>query len=417
MLKKFLRRLWQPPRAHGDVIEDRTVSFLELFYDLVYVVVIAGASSALAHHMTIPAIIEFVVIFSLIWLAWLNGTTYYDAHGREDIRTRFYTFVQMALLVPLAVYVGEAVTGGPEFALIYAAFMALLWWLWFTVYRIDRREKNVQATGAQRYLVLMTITVIAMIISAFQGGEGRLIIWTLLVVMWLVAAFIMLRNSHNFGDGVAFVHSTVERFDLFTIIVLGEVVVGVVEGLSDAHKDGLTLVTAFFALIIGFGLWWNYFDWVGRRLPRTDIRALPIWIHPHLPLSMSIVGAGASMISIIEHATESHAPLIASGLLSGSVAIGLLSLVLIMWSLDDYERLKALYRPTMFVMVIGAGIALLIGIWRPRSLILVVSLTSVLSLIWAFGIWRWMQVTEDESLHQEAPENGSHRHPSVSAET
>jgi hypothetical protein len=47
-LDQFRRYFWQPPRAHGDVIEDRSVSFLELFYDLVYVVVIARA----AHHLS-----------------------------------------------------------------------------------------------------------------------------------------------------------------------------------------------------------------------------------------------------------------------------------------------------------------------------------------------------------------------------
>ena len=30
MFKLFLRRFWQPPRPHGEVVEDRTVSFLEL---------------------------------------------------------------------------------------------------------------------------------------------------------------------------------------------------------------------------------------------------------------------------------------------------------------------------------------------------------------------------------------------------
>jgi hypothetical protein len=36
-----LRRWFlRPPRPHGEVIEDRTVSFLELFYDLVYVVLV-----------------------------------------------------------------------------------------------------------------------------------------------------------------------------------------------------------------------------------------------------------------------------------------------------------------------------------------------------------------------------------------
>jgi hypothetical protein len=53
VLAEFRHRFWMPPRAHGDIIEDRTVSFLELFYDLVYVVVIGRAAHTLArtHHV------------------------------------------------------------------------------------------------------------------------------------------------------------------------------------------------------------------------------------------------------------------------------------------------------------------------------------------------------------------------------
>ena len=50
-LNLFRRYFWKPPRAHGDVIEDRSVSFLELFYDLVSVVVIARAAHTLAEHV------------------------------------------------------------------------------------------------------------------------------------------------------------------------------------------------------------------------------------------------------------------------------------------------------------------------------------------------------------------------------
>jgi hypothetical protein len=42
---RFKRWFWQPPRAHGDIIADRQVSALELFYDLVYVAVIGQAAT------------------------------------------------------------------------------------------------------------------------------------------------------------------------------------------------------------------------------------------------------------------------------------------------------------------------------------------------------------------------------------
>ena len=65
----FRRHFWQPPRAHGDVIEGREVSFLELFYDLVYVVVISQATRHLAGDVTWAGVGRFAVVFGLIWLA------------------------------------------------------------------------------------------------------------------------------------------------------------------------------------------------------------------------------------------------------------------------------------------------------------------------------------------------------------
>ena len=50
--RRFRRWLWRPPRPHGEIIADRNVSFLELFYDLVYVAVIAQAAHHLAEHVT-----------------------------------------------------------------------------------------------------------------------------------------------------------------------------------------------------------------------------------------------------------------------------------------------------------------------------------------------------------------------------
>ena len=120
MLSEFRRRFWQPPRPHGDVVADRSISFLELFYDLVYVVTVAVSAGTLARDISWQTVAEFTVVFGLIWLAWFNGTVLHDLHGREDIRTRAYTFGQMLLIVLLAVYVGDAAgDGGREFALIY----------------------------------------------------------------------------------------------------------------------------------------------------------------------------------------------------------------------------------------------------------------------------------------------------------
>ena len=74
-LRAGLRRWFlQPPRPHGEVIEDRTVSFLELFYDLVYVVLIAQVAHTLAEDVSWSGVLDFAVVFGLIWIGWFNGT-------------------------------------------------------------------------------------------------------------------------------------------------------------------------------------------------------------------------------------------------------------------------------------------------------------------------------------------------------
>ena len=129
----FKRWFWRPPRPHGETIAGRTVSFLELFYDLVYVAVIVQAAHHLAEHVTVRGVAEFAVVFALIWIAWVNGSLYLELHGREDGRTRSVVFVQMGILVLLAVFTAEAAgDSGRGFALVYAAFLAVLTWLWYS---------------------------------------------------------------------------------------------------------------------------------------------------------------------------------------------------------------------------------------------------------------------------------------------
>jgi low temperature requirement protein LtrA len=51
---------------------------------------------------------EFAVVFALIWIAWINGSLYLELHGREDGPTRSIVFVQMGIVVLLAVFTADA---------------------------------------------------------------------------------------------------------------------------------------------------------------------------------------------------------------------------------------------------------------------------------------------------------------------
>ncbi len=384
-LARFRAAFWQPPRAHGDVIEDRSVSFLELFYDLVYVVVISRASHTLAEHLTMSGVVEFAAVFGLIWIAWVNGTIYQDLHGRDDGRSRTFVFLQMLILAVLAVFTADA-TGesGAQFAWVYTAFLLLLTWLWYSVRRQDAEE---YMGITKRYLMGMVLSVSVMAASALVPDRARLVIWIVFVVGWATGNLAL---GRRLDSSLTYSASLIERFGLFTIIVLGEVVVGVVTGLSESGRTFPSLVTGVVGLMIGFGLWWTYFDFVGSRSPRPGARAFSEWTGAHLPVSMAIAASGAAMVSMVEHGADDRASASAAWLLSGSVGFAVVSLILLMRTLSDYERFGSIYGPLEKAMLVSAGGVLIVGWLRPAPWLLVSLIVLIMSFGWVTAFYHTM---------------------------
>lgn len=364
-----------------------------MFYDLVYVVVLARAARTLAEQVSWRGFFEFAVIFGMLWMAWMNGTIYHEFHGREDGRTRVFVFLQMLLLAVLAVFTGEAAgESGTPFAITYTVFLMMLIWLW---HRVRRRDAKEFREVAGRYQIGMWGSVLVIAISAGLPSDLRMMVWSVFVLAWIVGGA-LLSPLPRFQLGVTATHSLVERFGLFVIIVLGEVVVGVVDGLSNARQSPRSIATGMLGLLVGFAYWWTYFDFVGRRLPRNSGPSLAGWIYGHLPVTLSIAAAGAAMVSLVEHAEDQRAPIPTAWLLAVSVSIGLLGLVLKIRTLQDYERLKSLYQPASVAMTTAAGAALLAGWWRPAPWLLALTLIVVLAGTWLFAVDRWLRIEESD---------------------
>jgi len=390
--ERFRRWFWRPPRPHGETIVDRRVSPLELLYDLVYVAVIGQAAHHLAEDVTGRAILDFAIVFSLIWIAWVNGSLYIELHGREDGRTRSIVFVQMGILALLAAFAGDA--GGADgrgFAVVYSAFLGVVAVLWFLVRRQDRIEGSdfVAATG--RYTAVIGLLAVATFVSALVSVDLRLTIWAGCIAAWIALMVYQGRRPIGIERGIVPTDSLVERFGLFTIIVLGEVVFGVVEGLSVAERDVKTIATGMLALGLGFGFWWIYFDIVGGRLPKGDGRSLVSWTLSHLPITMAIAAGGAASVSLIAHAHDQGAPPDTAVLLAGAVAVGLLAEIPTVRALADADRLRTVFRPLQAAMALGAAAALIAGFARPDPLLLALILGAVLSVLWFFAVSRFLR--------------------------
>jgi low temperature requirement protein LtrA len=298
----------------------------------------------------------------------------------------------MGLLALLAVFTGGAADAtGTQFAVVYALFLLLMGWAWYSVRELDRLERPEFLRITAFYVGGMIVSTLVVGATAVMPAAWRLPIWTIFLAGWIGFMLMGSRSQGPQSEGIVPTDSLVERFGLFTIIVLGELILGVVTGLSAAGPDPVTIATGSLAMVIGFGMWWIYFDLVGRRLPRGGRGTVWTWMLSHLPIQLAIVGCGAAIVSLIEHAHDGTTPESTALLLGGSTAIGLVALIVTERSLEDAVRLQDVYRPLGAVLAAGAAIALLAGWLAPPPWVLAAVLVAILTVLWFFVVARMIR--------------------------
>ena len=135
---RLRRALWQPPRPHGEQPRERTVGPLELFYDLAAVVLVAQAGHHLAGHLGWGGLGEYTVVFTLVWIAWVNGSLHHELHGHEDARARLTFLLQILVLAAMGAFIPEADGArGAAFAVAAGVLFAVLAVLWLLAARGD----------------------------------------------------------------------------------------------------------------------------------------------------------------------------------------------------------------------------------------------------------------------------------------
>ena len=81
------------------------------------------------------------MVFTLVWIAWLNGSLHHELHGREDDRARSTFLLQILLLAAMGAFIPEA--DGPRgaaFAIASGLLFAVLTMLWLLAARRDPPE-------------------------------------------------------------------------------------------------------------------------------------------------------------------------------------------------------------------------------------------------------------------------------------
>jgi low temperature requirement protein LtrA len=391
LLRRLRAQLWQAPRAHGEILRDRSVGPLELFYDLVVVVLVGQAAHHLAPHLSWPGLGQFAAIFAIVWLAWFNGTLHHELHGREDVRARNTFLVQILLLVLLGAFIPEAGHAhGRAFAIDAAllfGFLALLWW------RAGRGDVAAFATTTRIYVWATLTLAVALAASAALPADARLVAWGSLAAVYLFAIVTVFAvASPAVAASLTITSALTERFGAFVIIVLGETVTGVVTGLTDDPTRAISLAVGLMAILVGFGSWWTYFDFAGHRELRETRPAALVWMLAHLPISAAIAAMGAAMVTLVQQAGAGRTSAPAAWILGGGAVVMLIFITAQITCLRAWNQDRSLYRPLSIVCLGTCLVPIVAGLLRPNPLALAALLVFAFAVPWTFAVIRRAQL-------------------------
>lgn len=118
------RTIWEPPRLRSDEGEssERRATWLELFFDLVFVVAIAELARYLSHHLSLSGLLEFTILFVPVWWCWIGATFYATRFDTDDLSDRLITFVQMAIIAIMAANIPDGLgSSSVGYSLTYVA--------------------------------------------------------------------------------------------------------------------------------------------------------------------------------------------------------------------------------------------------------------------------------------------------------
>ena len=388
-----------PDDPHLNTDAHLKVSWLELFYDLVYVATVVQLGNKLSDDLSPEGFLGFILLFVPIWWVWMGMTLYANRFVADDLPHHLLVFGQIFVVSVLAISVYDALgETSIAFALSYAAARGLLVIMYLRTARFVKSARPL----IRRYTIGFSIAAAFWVVSVFVPPPLRFVLWgvALLIDFYIPLSSASQRLQKDLPPSS---HHLPERMGLFTIIVFGESFIKVIGGFSGHEVELFRAVEAAFGLVLVGCLWWIYFENIAEHAVNWA-RGAQIWLYAHLPLQLGLVALAVGVYKLVTlHDVEHGLPDEYRWLISFSVALILITTAIIeMFTLKHEGERPG--RPEILVHITGAVIALLVGIFGTgmNEMNVIVVLTGVCAAQVAFDLYRRIgTVVTGEKPHHE----------------
>lgn len=288
----MLQRWFHLPRLHVPSHHaERKVSWLELFYDLVYVAAIIQLGDALSHHVDLLGVLGFAAVLAPLWLTWTGFTFFSNRFVVDDALHRGLVFLQMFGIGGVALSVSGVLEGDlAPFTVTYALTRLTLAAMYLRAWRHTEAGRDLSAHFAQRIGLGALCWLGTTLLSAPWVYLGWLICMGIDLSVALGA-----KGRDLSGRYTPDIHHMSERYGIFTLIVLGESFVKLIAGVSGVEISSSHAAMAAVGLLVTISLWWIYFDDVaGSRIKNLRMATL-IWVYSHMPMTIAVTAVGVAI--------------------------------------------------------------------------------------------------------------------------
>ena len=367
------------------------VTYIELFFDLVFVFAITQLSHGLLHHLTPLGAFQAALLFLAVWWVWIYTcwiTNWLDPE-RPAVRLLLLALMLAGLVMSMSLpeaFEDKGLTFAIAFVLMQVGRSLFVAWAL-------RRHNARNYRNFLRITAWLAVSGACWIAGGLSEGPQRMALWGLAVAIEFASPSLGfwtpgLGRSTTADWDVEGGHMA-ERCALFVIIALGETLLMTGATVAELPREAGVLTAFGAAFAASVAMWWIYFDTGSERAAHHFEHAADrgrvarnAYTYLHIPIIAGIVlCAVADELVLVhpDHATDAGILVILGGPL-----VYLLGNMLFKWTTNTRRT------PPLSHM---AGVALLLLLAIPAAMHLLSALalgaltSAVLVLVAA---WEWI---------------------------
>jgi low temperature requirement protein LtrA len=300
--------------------EERHATWLELFFDLVFVLALSGLIGRLAGDDQ-PAAGEIgtaIGIYVLVQWAWVGQAFYDTRYDPDDTVHHLMTLVATAGAGIIALGVQRA----PHGELLPAGYLVVrgaLLLMYLRVAASDRAARKVAAVYGAGYGAGWLLWF-----GSLALPEGtRPVLWIVALAVEMATPWLGRRRLNRHP-----VHTThlPERLGQFTIILLGSTLASLRDAVPLSRPSGRALAAAGIAILVPIAIWWIYTTFVTSGLPVRRLGNGQVYGYLHAPAGVAVLFIGWGLGQLVRSVAEGHhtVPLTLRLVYGGSLVVWML---------------------------------------------------------------------------------------------